>query len=226
MDPASLAPAVAGEWAAAQPELPLANVDEFLGLQLTSNLKIRPKDSKLIYPCVYGRGCRCNVGVAAQHEPRGCNARCGRDCLRPCCKDLARLSWVLRPLVSRWPDRCPPPNVVIDALQMWMTSLGLQEPNFAWALQQAILLHRMVVKLRRLKRRAPNSKYPELTALKNLLKPSRLQAISKKRLLPGAAAFEGCSAAWVRHCRACCRSMRLSSCRGQHGLQLSCRVRE
>jgi len=164
--------------------------------------------------------------VAVQHEPRGCNARCGRDCLRPCGKDLVRLSWVLRPLVSRWPDRCPPPSVVIDALQILMTTLGLQEPNFAWALQQAILLHRMVVKLRRLKRRAPNSKYPELTALKNLLKPSRPQAISKKHMLPGAAAFEGCSAAWVRRCRACCRSMRLSSCRGQHGLQLSCRVRE
>jgi hypothetical protein len=56
MEPASLAPAVAGEWAAAQPELTLANVDEFLGLQLTSNLKIRPEDSKLIYPCVHGRG--------------------------------------------------------------------------------------------------------------------------------------------------------------------------
>ena len=70
MDPASLAPAVAGEWAAAQPELALANVDEFLGLQLTSNLKIRPKDSKLIYPCVRGRGfmkqVHCWCGCAAR----------------------------------------------------------------------------------------------------------------------------------------------------------------
>jgi hypothetical protein len=70
MDPASLAPAVAGEWAAAQPELALANVDEFLGLQLTSNLKIRPKDSKLIYPCVHGRGfmkqVQCWCGCAAR----------------------------------------------------------------------------------------------------------------------------------------------------------------
>ncbi len=80
------------------------------------------------------------------------------------CKDLARLSWVLQPLVSRWPDRCPPPSVVIDALQLLTVALGAKEPNFPWALQQAILLHRLIVTLRLLKRKAPSSRYPEVTA--------------------------------------------------------------
>ena len=85
-------------------------------------------------------------------------------------KDVARHVWVLMPLVQRWPDRPPPAAALHKRLAAFerIHETAVESPG--WQIQQCIIIHRLLAKVRSLHRKAKTSYNPEVTALKAIIK--------------------------------------------------------
>lgn len=97
-------------------------------------------------------------------------------------RDLSINAWLLKALVQECPDRLPPPALLRQALCIYHEMVFSSAADSAWLLQEAFLLRVLLVKLRRLRRRAPKSRHPAVTMLKALLQPSsRAKACGQAR---------------------------------------------
>ena len=86
----------------------------------------------------------------------------------PLAEELEANAWVLRPLVRRWPARLPPVRELAGAVMLF---LQRRSPEVAYsAVQaQALAVHSLLVRLRRLCRQSRGSRSPEVASLKQMV---------------------------------------------------------
>lgn len=80
---------------------------------------------------------------------------------------------MLKPVLARWPARVPPAGELMRGFQDLGKVLGVDRPPPAWIHQQTLLVHKLVCKLRRMRRKNSNSKSPVLAELKAFVLPAR-----------------------------------------------------
>ena len=80
---------------------------------------------------------------------------------------------MLKPVLARWPARVPPAGELMRGFQDLGKVLGVDRPSPAWIHQQTLLVHKLVCKLRRMRRKSSNSKSSVLAELKAFVLPAR-----------------------------------------------------